>query len=264
MEIEIDLSKSLEKNAEEYYDKAKKIKGKIEKAKIVIEKFKKKLEDLEKRQEKKKVKEIEKEEAKKNIKTEWFEKFRWFYSSEGFLCIGGRDATTNDILVKKHLEEGDLVCHTDMPGSPFFIVKAEGKTPGEQTKEELAIATASYARAWKLGLSFAEVYIVEADQVKNDLTLPKGMFMIHGKRDYRSPTLGVSICMLKDGKIMGAPIEAVKANAKEFVMIGQGKKKASDVAKEIAKKLNIKGRADDIIKVLPPGTSEVQRYIKLK
>ena len=28
---------------------------------------------------------------------EWYEKFRWFYSSEGFLCIGGRDSTTNDI-----------------------------------------------------------------------------------------------------------------------------------------------------------------------
>ena len=28
-------------------------------------------------------------------------KFRWFISSDGFLCLGGRDATSNEIIIKK-------------------------------------------------------------------------------------------------------------------------------------------------------------------
>ncbi|RLE48327.1 hypothetical protein DRJ25_00175 [Candidatus Woesearchaeota archaeon] len=260
MEIEIDLTKSLEKNAEDYYNKAKKIKSKIEKAKAVLEKFRKKIEALEKKKEKEEKRKEQKLKSKR--KEEWFEKFRWFYSSEGFLCIGGRDATTNDILIKKHLEKGDLVCHTDLPGSPFFIIKAEGRTVGKATKEEAAIATASYSRAWKLGMSYAKVYIVRHDQIKKELGLPKGMFMIYGKREYFTPALELGVCLLETGLIMGGPISAVEAHSKEYVIIKQGKKKASDIAKEIAKKLKITGRADDIIRVLPPGGSQVVRFVK--
>ena len=36
---------------------------------------------------------------------EWFEKFHWFYTSEGFLCIGGRDSTSNEIIIKKHTDK---------------------------------------------------------------------------------------------------------------------------------------------------------------
>jgi len=262
MEIELDLKKTIEKNAEAYYDKAKKIKGKIEKAKVMLEQFRKKVKDLEKKKEKTEKREEAKKKEKR--KQEWFEKFRWFYSSEGFLCIGGRDATTNDILIKKHLEEEDLVCHTEMPGSPFFIIKTQGKTPGKATKEEIAIATASYARAWKLGVSYAEVYIIKSDQVKKELGLPKGMFMIYGKREYFKPTLEIGVCILENGLIMGGPISAIESHSKEYIVVKQGKEKPSDVAKQIAKKLKIKGRLDDIIKVLPPGTSQVERFIKKK
>jgi predicted ribosome quality control (RQC) complex YloA/Tae2 family protein len=34
---------------------------------------------------------------------EWYEKFRWFVSSGGKLAVGGRDAQSNTILVKRHL-----------------------------------------------------------------------------------------------------------------------------------------------------------------
>ena len=42
---------------------------------------------------------------KKNRKQEWYEKFHWFFSSEDFLCIGGKDATSNEIIIKKHTEK---------------------------------------------------------------------------------------------------------------------------------------------------------------
>ncbi len=37
---------------------------------------------------------------------EWFEKFRWFVSSDGFLVVAGKDAVSNEVLIKKHTECG--------------------------------------------------------------------------------------------------------------------------------------------------------------
>lgn len=37
-----------------------------------------------------------------------FEKFLWFISSENYLVIGGRDQQQNELVVKRHLEQGLL------------------------------------------------------------------------------------------------------------------------------------------------------------
>ena len=71
----------------------------------------------------------------KKRKRSWFEKYRWFKSTDGFLVIGGRDATTNDILIKKHLEDNDMVFHADIQGAPFFVVK----NPDKDQKNEVLI-----------------------------------------------------------------------------------------------------------------------------
>ena len=45
---------------------------------------------------------------KKARKTYWFEKFFWFVSSENYLVIGGRDQQQNELVVKRHLEQGNV------------------------------------------------------------------------------------------------------------------------------------------------------------
>ena len=88
---------------------------------------KKKLANLEKEIEKKQQEEQLKQKPKR--KKEWFEKFRWFFTSDNMLVIAGRDATTNEIVVKKHTDKHDLIFHTEMAGSPFGVFKTEGKKP---------------------------------------------------------------------------------------------------------------------------------------
>lgn len=116
--VKLYLDKDLNENAEIYYEKAKKAKHKLEGARKAYEDLKRKLESIER--------EIEEEEKKIQVKKiekrkkKWFEKFRWFISSEGFLVIGGKDATTNEIVVRKYLEENDLYCHADIWGLPML------------------------------------------------------------------------------------------------------------------------------------------------
>jgi predicted ribosome quality control (RQC) complex YloA/Tae2 family protein len=85
--ITIQINKSVEENASVYYERAKKIKRKIEGAKSALDDSLSRLQRLQKAAAK------EAQESKAlPIKREWFEKFRWFVSSDGFLIIGGKKA----------------------------------------------------------------------------------------------------------------------------------------------------------------------------
>lgn len=253
MKVTLDISKSIEENANEFYEKAKKAKRKLEGVKKASRKT---LERIEKVKDKKESYVPEKRVRKVKRKKEWYEKFRWFVTSEGFLVVGGRDATTNDIVVKKKMDKGDIVFHTDIRGSPFFVIKSEGKKIGKKSIEETYQACASFSRAWKLKVTTTEVYWINPSQVKVEKGLPKGTFMIEGKRNYLSPSIELAIGVYEN-KVMCGPVESVKKNCDDFLLVKQGDTKKSDVAKKVRKyfmvKHSIELELDDILSVLPPG-----------
>jgi predicted ribosome quality control (RQC) complex YloA/Tae2 family protein len=256
LRITLDINKSIEQNASLYYDKAKKIKKKIEGAKEALEETKKKIKKLEKEKAK------EEKEQIKVIKTkkEWYEKFRWCVSSEGFLVIGGRDATTNEIVVKKHTDKDDLVFHTDMIGSPFFVIKANNKKITPKTIKETADATVTFSRAWKLGLQNSSVFYCKPEQLTKEAPsgeyVPRGGFVTKGKLNYIENNVNCAIGLYKD-KIMAGPLEPIKKNCEKYIEIEQGKEKASSIAKYIQKKIG--GNLDDIIRVLPSGGCKIKK-----
>lgn len=252
MEIRLDVRKSIEQNAAAYFEASKKARKKVEGAGAAVEKVKLQLQSLlEKQQleaENKAVKET-------NREKKWFEKFRWFFSSEGFLCIGGRDSTTNEIVVKKHAEKGDVVFHTEMSGSPFFIVKTEGKKAGKETLEEAAAATASFSRAWRLKLSNAEVFYVNPEQLsktpKAGEYLEKGSFIVSGRATKMVADVKLAVGMTEEGMVMCGPVSAVKKNCGKHIVIVPGDTKSSDIARKFRKMLG--GEIDDIVRTLPSG-----------
>ncbi|MBN2457516.1 DUF814 domain-containing protein [Candidatus Woesearchaeota archaeon] len=252
--ILLDLKKSVEQNASAYFEKAKKARQKADRAKEALVKSESRLERFNRRLPEQKTVEL-----KRPRKKEWYERFRWFYSSEGFLVIGGRDATSNEIVIKKHAEKDDIVFHTDMAGSPFFVIKTCKRQPGNATLQEAADATACYSRAWKLGLSTTDVFYVSPEQVsktaKSGESLPHGAFMIYGKTTYLKPEMRCAVGLTEKG-IMGGPVTAVAHNSKSHVVVIQGEDKPSDCAKRI-RMLLCEGDNDEIIRSLPPGNCKI-------
>ena len=116
MKIEIDIDLTAQQNAQLYYEKAKKIRKKIEGSKKAIEKIKKEIEEIEK--EKKKEKKIKIIEEKK-----WYERFRFFFTSNNFLALCGKNSEQNQILFSKHFKEEDLFFHADIFGGGVLILK---------------------------------------------------------------------------------------------------------------------------------------------
>jgi predicted ribosome quality control (RQC) complex YloA/Tae2 family protein len=257
--VEIDLNKTIEANASSYYVKVKKLKKKLDGAKDALMDSHDKIKKIEQDKEKI-INEIEKEKNKEQIKKEWYEKFRWFISSEGFLVIGGRDATSNEIVIKKHTEKGDLIFHTDMIGSPFFVIKSEKKKPGKATIQEAADATITFSRAFKLGITTTPTFQARPDQLtkvpKSGEYVPKGGFITEGGLTYVDNKINLSLGNYK-GHIMAGPIEAIKKHCKDYIELQSGKEKPGKIAKTIQHK--IQGELDDIIRSLPGGTFKVKK-----
>ncbi len=210
--IPLDIRYSLTENINKYfYDKSKKAKRKIPGAKETIERFTKLVEE-------EKQAEAEKEAAKqaqkfKRRKKEWFEKFRWFVSSDGYLVLGGRDATSNEALFAKYIRPNDLFFHSDAPGAPVVIVRnkrdASGKDIPAQTLKEAATFGLAYSRSWREGLNAADIYCVTPDQVTkippSGEFLPKGSFIIRGERtQFKNVKLEISMGV----KLVKGPIDA--------------------------------------------------------
>ncbi|MFH1682471.1 MAG: NFACT RNA binding domain-containing protein, partial [Candidatus Woesearchaeota archaeon] len=163
-------------------------------------------------------------------------------------------------IIKKHMDKDDIVFHTDMPGSPFFIIK-NGAEAGEATIQETAIATACYSKAWKLGFSTAEVFSVQPEQVtkeaKSGEYMGKGSFMIYGKRNYFNPKLEYALGLVEE-EIIGGPVAAVSKKTKNYLMVLPGEEKKSNLAKKIKSKLK-GGDTDEIIKFLPAGGAGIKK-----
>jgi len=204
-------------------------------------------------------------------KKEWFEKFNYFFTSKGLLVIAGKDATTNEIIIKKHTNSKDIVFHADITGSPFGVIKTNNQEVSKEDLEETAQFVSSYSRAWKAESGNVEVYWIYPDQVSKKAQsgqyLPKGSFMIYGKRNYLKPELAIGIGF-KDNKLLSGSFLSVSRTTKNYVKVIPGSKKAKDIAKEIKARLFSKAsekereiirkiNIDDIAKRIPYGKGEV-------
>jgi predicted ribosome quality control (RQC) complex YloA/Tae2 family protein len=250
----LSLRKSLYENAAIYYDKSKKAKQKMAGVLAALEDSCKKLAEIEKRLgEVEALKSTAPEEALEELASrriatkEWFEKFRWFNSSEGFLVVAGKDVVSNEVLIKKYTEPYDLVFHADIVGSPFAVVKTEGKEPGEQTLLETGEFAAAFSRAWREGMGAADVYWVKPEQLSKSGPsgefVPHGAFAVTGKRNWlRGTPLRVAVGIAEDeiSQFVGGPVEAVKAKTKNYIVLVPGEFAGKDLLKSILRSLVLK------------------------
>ena len=274
--VSLDIRKNAFENADNYYSKSKKFKSKIEGVKTAIELSKEKLEKLKKKEEiemeslkEREEKTMEKKERKKR---KWYEKFKWTVIGN-HLIIAGKDATTNEMLIKRYTEKDDVVFHTLMEGAPFTVIKMNGKNIDELDENErefllneTAKFAVSHSKAWRLGLGSADVYWVKPEQISKTAEsgeyLKKGAFVIRGKRNFiRSMPLELGIGIVEydnEEKLTTAPPETLK-NFKKYILLKPAKKKKGELIKELKKEFKEYGVDDeDILRVLPPGESDIK------
>lgn len=267
--IKINTNSPLQSIASVLFNQAKKQSGAINSIQTIKEKTEKKLKKFQSQTQSERDLVVVSEIRKKN----WYERYRWFMTTDGFLTIGGRDAASNSAVIRKHLDKNDKIFHGDIFGSPFFILKDAVNAP-DTTMNEIAAATVCFSRAWREGLYGVSAYWVHPDQVKKSAPsgefLPKGSFTIEGQRNFiKSETLKLAVGIIRledeDYVLTCGPPEPIKKNSICYAIIEPNGLEMAEAAKkirleflkifeDITRKINI----DEFVRALPPGKSQIK------
>ncbi|WP_276271874.1 ribosome rescue protein RqcH [Haloarcula litorea] len=298
--VTLDASMGVEKNADRLYTEAKRIEEKKEGAQAAIEDTR---EDLAEAKERRAAWEADDgdesatddEEDDESEPTDWlnepsvpvrstekwYEQFRWFHTSDGYLVIGGRDADDNEELVQKYIERGDKFFHAQAHGGPVTVLKATG--PSEPAKEvdfpqssldQAAQFAVSYSSVWKDGRFAGDVYMVDPDQVsktpESGEYLEKGGFAVRGDRTYFEDTavgVAVGITCEDETRVVGGPPAAIRPQAATSVEVEPGQFAQNDIAKRLYREFRERfadesfvrkvASPDRIQEFLPPGGSRM-------
>ena len=266
--IQIDPDSSLPTIASKLFDESKKQKGAVKSIEKLMKKTESKLE-----------KTIEKGEIAKGAvgfkevrKKSWFERYRWFYTSDEVLAVGGRDSSSNSAIIRKYLEKNDKVFHAEVHGSPFFLLKGEDEELLPLSLEEVAHATVCFSRAWQISAYGMSSFWVNPDQVKKGAptgqSMAKGAFMINGTRNFiKVSSLKLAVGIFKqdeDYLLVCGPPEPIKKKCLCYAVIEPGGSTMSDVAKKIRAEFDKVDDSfkkifliDDYVRALPTGSSKV-------
>ena len=266
--IQVDPDSGLPTIASKLFDESKKQKGAIKSIEKLMKKTEEKLE-----------KTIEKGEiAKESVgfsevrKKSWYERYRWFFTSDGVLAVGGRDSSSNSAIIRKHLEKNDKVFHAEINGSPFFLLKDKDEELRPLSLEETAHATVCFSRAWQTAAYGLSSFWVKPDQVKkaapSGQSMAKGSFMIHGTRNFiKVSSLKLAVGIFKEDEdylLVCGPPESIKKKCLCYAVIEPGGSTISDVAKKIRSEFDKTDERfkkifliDDYVRALPTGSSKV-------
>ena len=270
--VPLDIRLTAQDNAARAYDIAKKSEGKIKGAQIQIDRTKAKLEKLEGS-----ITEPEVKRVRIKIRSKrWYEKYRWFISSEGYLIIGGRDIKMNEEIAKRQMSANDIFLHATIHGAPYTIIKVPDEAPGQQTIDEAAQFAVTFSRAWQDGLSGGDAFWVNPEQVSfsppSGEHLPAGSVMLYGTKNYirKVPVeLAVGVLLEEEYAIpVSGPPSAIETHTEYFVLIVPTDDKKGQLVKDIQaslKKLVPEEQShlvsqipqEDLMRVLPPGGGKI-------
>jgi predicted ribosome quality control (RQC) complex YloA/Tae2 family protein len=296
-DIEIDPEMGVEKNADRLYTEAKRVREKKEGAEAAIEDTREDLEEAKQRREEWETSDEEGEDGEDGERIEkdylsmgsvpvrydekWYERFRWFRTSDGFLVLGGRNADQNEELVKKYMEPSDRFFHAQAHGAPVTVLKAtEPDEPAREidipdsSKQEAAQFAVSYSSVWKDGKFEGDVYEVDPDQVsktpESGEYIEKGSFVVRGDREYyRDVPVGVAIGIKcePDTRVVGGPPSAIEERVETSIRLEPGQYAQNDIAKRIYRTFRERfadtsfirkiASADRIQEFCPPGGSQM-------
>ncbi len=251
--ITLDYERDVTGNAQALYDRRREAQRKAQRIEEALDATRREME-----QARRKAERVAKKPLARRTKAMWFDAYRWTLSSDGHLILGGRDARSNDRLVKKHLKAGDRYAHADLRGAPSTVIKDGARAPEATLREACEFALA-YSKAWSAGVASGSAYWVLPEQVSKRAEsgefLPRGAFVIRGKRNYlhdlpvRLAIGGVEV----EGhrKIMGGPVASLASRSTTYVVVAPGPDDREAFAKGLAAAFAVP--VEEVLRALPSG-----------
>ena len=82
-------------------------------------------------------------------KKNWFEHYRWFYTSESFLAIAGKGGFNSQRLARKYSSDEDVIIGSDEISVPFTVIESPGtRKPKDKSIKEACAFALAYTDKW--------------------------------------------------------------------------------------------------------------------
>jgi hypothetical protein len=185
-----------------------------------------------------------------------YAQFRWCFTSNGNLVVGGKSDEQNEKVLMEFSKPSYVVCHTTEPGSPFMIIV--GEKIDKSDIEEAAIFCACFSKQWKLSKNKIDIDIFKREQVYKLKKMKTGTFGVKGKVEKMSVSPEL-VLVIQKGKIRAVP----KTTKEEIICkIIPGNLKKEEACKEILKiiknKYHLPISKDEVMAAIPSDRLEVK------
>jgi len=182
--------------------------------------------------------------------------YRWFFTSEGKLVVGGKSDEQNENVLRYFKRPGYTIMHTTKPGSPFMIIQSDD--PSKNDLDECAVFCACFSKEWKTGKKSIDIDVFKGGDVFKNKGMKTGTFGVKNKKKVKAkPELMV---IIQKGKIRAVP--KVKGKEESLAVIKQGKMDKEAAAEKIAKKIKEKYllpvSKEEVMRAIPSGNMDVR------
>ena len=180
-----------------------------------------------------------------------YKKYRWFYTSNKTLVVGGKNAQQNDELLRDVLsaKKDYYVMHTSSPGSPFSIMLKDRAKISEKEIDECAIFTGCFSRAWREGKKKAIIDIFTTAQLSKTKEMKAGMWQVKNPIKRVGVELKLALAVQR-GILRAVPVTSTE---KVLMIVCPGSVDKRDMAAKLGVELGDKHAHDEIIAALPAG-----------
>lgn len=122
----------------------------------------------------------------------WFEKFYWFVTNDGYLCLSGKDDLQNDMIYYRYFNDNDFFVYSDVDEALKVFIKNpyKGETIPPSTIWQAGMFSLSNSVSWSNKSSSSAWYLPANEISKKDVDgtlLSTGRFNFKGKKQYMPP-----------------------------------------------------------------------------
>jgi len=178
-----------------------------------------------------------------------YKNYRWFFTSNKTLVVGGKSEEQNESAIKHFLKPNYIVMHTSEPGSPFMIIQSD--KPTKEDLEETAVFTGCFSKQWKKGNKKIEIDVFKGNQVYKLRSMKIGTFGVNGNKETVkiNPEL---ILVIQNGKFRAVPNPDGES---KLAVIKPGKLSKQEAAEKLAKivrdKFHLPAHKEEIMQAIP-------------
>ena len=190
-----------------------------------------------------------------NAKEE-YKNFRWFFTSEGKLVIGGKSDEQNEIAIRNFLKPDYVIMHTSAPGSSFMIIQSEKSS--KKDMDETAIFTGCFSKQWKKGNQKIDIDIFKGSQIYKDKSMKTGTFGVQGiKKTIKiKPEL---VIVIQKGRLRAVPKTTIEKKLAEIKPGKLSKEEAGErVGKILRNKFHLLVHKEEIMSAIPSDKLDVK------